>query len=139
MVEPAGHKYKGTRGPFARQGMGRLRRAMGNEDARQNGWERVHDDDETMERIGHRSKSSHGGESLLMKFNRLAQDSSEIRGEHALVCGFQGQTVMVRQPDGTEISCGVRNVLKKKIAGVKNPLCVGDRVIVQPPLLTLVP
>jgi CBS domain-containing protein len=34
----------------------------------------------------------------------------------------------VRDADGTEIFCEVRQVLKKRIAGVKNPLCIGDYV-----------
>lgn len=136
MVEPGELKYKGTRGPSVRQGMGRLRRAMGKEDARQGGWERLHDDDDTMDRLSHSGKAVHGGESLLMKFNRLAQDS-RADGVPGTICGFQGQAVLVRRADADDktdvTSCAVRNVLKKKIAGVKNPLCVGDRVRVAPP------
>ncbi len=133
MVEPAGHKYKGVRGPSARQGMGRLRRAMGKDDARKGGWERLHDDDEVMDRIGHSGKASHGGESLLMKFNRLARDTDQADGGPGVICGFQGQRILVRRPDGNETACTVRTVLKKQIAGVKNPLCVGDRVRIIPP------
>lgn len=133
MVEPGEHKYKGTRGPSVRQGMGRLRRAMGKDDARHGGWERRHDDEDAMDRVSHSGKAVHGGESLLMKFNRLAQDTDPAVGEPGAICGFQGQTVMVRRDDGGECGCAIRNVLKKKIAGVKNPLCVGDRVRIAPP------
>ena len=39
MVEPGEHKYKGLRGRSSKQGMGRLRRAMGKGDARHGGWD----------------------------------------------------------------------------------------------------
>lgn len=133
MVEHGEHKYKGLRGPSTRQGMGRLRRAMGEDEARQGGWERRHDDEDAMEKLGQRGKNSHGGESLLMKFNRVAHDTAHVEGEVGAISGIQGQMILVRRNDGTESLCSIRTALKKRITGVKNPLCVGDRVRIAPP------
>jgi ribosome biogenesis GTPase len=130
MVEQGPSKYKGTRGHTQRAGMGRLRRANTQDQARISGWEHRHDDDEFVERHGHRSKRSHGGEALLAKFNRLADEHREelSAGEAGEICGFAGKTVLVRDRTGNELACEIRQVLKKRIAGVKNPLCIGDRV-----------
>jgi ribosome biogenesis GTPase / thiamine phosphate phosphatase len=130
MVEQGPSKYKGTRGHHQRAGMGRLRRANAQDGARISGWEHRHDDDEFVERHGHRSRRSHGGETLLAKFNRLADEhrADLTAGEAGEICGFTGKTVLVRGADGNELACEVRQVLKKRIAGVKNPLCIGDRV-----------
>ena len=130
MVEQGPSKYKGTRGHAQRAGMGRLRRANTQDQARVGGWENRHDDDEFVERHGHRSRRSHGGEALLAKFNRLADEyAAELTaGEAGEICGFAGKTVLVRDAAGGELPCEVRQVLKKRIAGVKNPLCIGDRV-----------
>ena len=113
--------------------MGRLRRAMGKDDARQGGLERRHDDEEAMERLGDKGRASNSGASLLMKFNHLAQNTDLLAGEAGTVCGSQGQTISVRMADGNETACSMRTALKKRIAGVKNPLCVGDTVRVAPP------
>ena len=130
MVEQGPSKYKGTGGHAPRAGMGRLRAANSQDQARVGGWERRHEDEDFVESHGHRSRRSHGGESLLAKFNRLADEYREdlTKGERGEICGFAGKTVIVRAGDGHEIPCQVRQVLKKRISGVKNPLCIGDRV-----------
>jgi ribosome biogenesis GTPase len=130
MVEPGESKYKGTKGPAPRQGMGRLRRANSKDAGRIGGWERRHEDDDFVEKHGHLQRTSHGGESLLAKFNRLVQSEqlAAAPGEPGEICAFSGTQVLVRAADGGEVSCQVRQVLKKRITGVKNPLCVGDRV-----------
>jgi ribosome biogenesis GTPase len=130
MVEQGPSKYKGTRGHHQRAGMGRLRRANAQDAARVGGWEQRHDDDDFVESHGHRGKRSHGGEALLAKFNRLADEHRQdlIRGEAGEISGFAGKTVLVRDAEDRELTCEVRQVLKKRIAGVKNPLCIGDRV-----------
>ncbi len=130
MVEQGPSKYKGTGNHAARAGMGRLRAANSQDQARVNGWERRHEDDTFVESHAHHSRRSHGGESLLAKFNRLADEYREdlTKGESGEICGFAGKAVLVRAIDGEEIFCQVRQVLKKRISGVKNPLCIGDRV-----------
>ncbi|MBA3700486.1 MAG: ribosome small subunit-dependent GTPase A [Planctomycetes bacterium] len=130
MVEQGPSKYKGTGGHAPRAGMGRLRRANAQDEARVSGWENRHEDDAFVESHGHRSRRSHGGEALLAKFNRLADEyrADLASGEAGDICGFAGKTALVRDADGTEIFCEVRQVLKKRIAGVKNPLCIGDYV-----------
>jgi len=130
MVEQGPSKYKGTGGHAPRAGMGRLRAANSQDQARVGGWERRHEDEDFVESHGHRSRRSHGGESLLAKFNRLADEYREdlTKGERGEICGFAGKTVHVRASDGSEFPCQVRQVLKKRISGVKNPLCIGDRV-----------
>jgi ribosome biogenesis GTPase / thiamine phosphate phosphatase len=130
MVESNDPKYKGLRTYGQRQGMGRLRRANSQDSARVGGWERHSDDDTFLEKHGKNSRKSHGGEALLAKFNRLAGDSiaTHTMGQPGHVCGFAGMTVLVRDGNGTEHSCVVRQNLKKRIAGVKNPLSIGDQV-----------
>jgi ribosome biogenesis GTPase / thiamine phosphate phosphatase len=130
MVEQGPSKYKGTRGQSTRAGMGRLRRANTQDQARVGGWERRHDDDDFVESHGHRSRRSHGGEALLAKFNRLADEHAAdlTAGEPGQISGFAGKTAVVRDGHGNEVLCEIRQVLKKRIAGVKNPLCIGDRV-----------
>lgn len=124
------HKYKGASGHNPRQGLGRLRRANSKDTTRVGGWEQRHEDDEFLERHGHLGRRSHSGENLLARFNRLAAGGgqAEAHGASAEICGFAGNQVLIRTSDGTEISCQVRQLLKKRISGVKNPLCVGDRV-----------
>jgi ribosome biogenesis GTPase len=130
MVESSDPKYKGLHSYGQRKGMGRLRRANSQDAARIGGWERHSDDDVFLEKHGERSRHSHGGEALLAKFNRLAGDSISAHtiGQLGYVCGFAGMTVFVRDEQGNELSCVVRQNLKKRIAGVKNPLSIGDQV-----------
>ncbi len=130
MSEPADHKYKGTRGTQPGQGLGRLRRANSKTPGRVGGWERHHDDPEVTDRLSERERTGHGGETLLARFNRLVQAGS-IQGPAGLageICGVAGTSVLVRGEGGRELPCQIRQVLKKRIAGVKNPLCVGDLV-----------
>jgi ribosome biogenesis GTPase len=133
MPEPSGHKYKGLKGVQARQGLGRLRRANSKDEARTGGWERHHDDENFVDSHGHQQRTANGGDTLLARFNRLAGliAEQESGGEPGAICGFAGTTVQVRLDDGGEVPCQVRQVLKKRISGVKNPLCVGDRVRIE--------
>ncbi len=128
-----GNKYKGTDRNNTRQGLGRLRRAHATDGNRIVGWERIADDDEKTDLHAQVQRRSHAGEHLLAKFNRLAGvlGESAALGEPAEICGFQGKEVQVRLADGSELLCTVRQVLKKQVKGVKNPLCVGDRVHVE--------
>ncbi|MBA3685425.1 MAG: ribosome small subunit-dependent GTPase A [Planctomycetes bacterium] len=123
-------KYKGTRGPQPRQGMGKLRRASRKPDTRASGWERHQDDDHFLDRHAQVKRASHPGENLLARFNRLAQEHEQQRalGEDALVCGFAGSSIVVRLGNGGEIPCEMRRALMKRVSGVRNPICVGDRV-----------
>ena len=121
-------KHKGVKGHQRRQGMGRLRRANTQDATRVQGLERLDEDSEVFDRLGTRSGSSHGGETLLARFNRVARSPASAPGDPGEVTGFAGNQVLVRAADGTQISCSVRQALKKQIKGVKNPLCVGDRV-----------
>jgi ribosome biogenesis GTPase len=118
-------KKKGVRP--RRQGLGRLRRANTTDPARVSGLERLDEESEVFDRLGSRAGSSHAGETLLARFNRVARSPESATGEPGEVVGFAGAQVQVRTAEG-EISCLVRQALKKQIAGVKNPLCVGDRV-----------
>lgn len=121
-------KHKGEGGWSDRPGLGRLRRANIKEGARQGRWEDKAGDDAALDRIGSIERASHAGESLLAKFNRLARDASDEGGEPGEVCGFDGTRVLVRLAVGGEVACAVRRVLKKMASGVKNPICIGDRV-----------
>ncbi len=121
-------KYKGTRGPQPRQGLGRLRRASRKPDTRTSGWERHQEDDRFLDHHAQVQRASHPGERLLARFNRLAQDAQEVAGEAAQVCGFAGASTIVRLGDGSEVPCEMRRALMKRVAGVRNPICVGDRV-----------
>ena len=127
MPETGDSKYKGTRGHSPREGLGRLRRANRKDIARISGWESRQDDDEYLEKHGHVGRRSHAGESLLARFNRLADEHRDElnSGECGEVCGFAGKTVLVRDAAGIEHDCQVRQMLKKRISGVKNPLCIG--------------
>ncbi len=128
--EPADHKYKGTRGERSGQGLGRLRRANSKTPARQGGWERHHDVDEVTDQLGASARTGHGGETLLARFNRLVRSGTigAPTGEAGEISGVAGTAILVRDSSGRERPCQIRNVLKKRIAGVKNPLCVGDLV-----------
>jgi ribosome biogenesis GTPase len=121
-------KHKGA-GWSDRPGLGRLRRANTKEAGRQGRWEDRVEDQTAVDLHGEIERASHAGESLLAKFNRLLRDADAGDGEAGEVSGFDGTRVLVR-PDagGPELACSVRRVLKKLVAGVKNPLCVGDRV-----------
>jgi len=121
------NKYKGKDLHNPRDGLGRLRRAHGKTAGRQSGFERLADDEEAAERLVLSGRRSHSGESLLAKFNRLAQVQVAV-GEQGEVSGFTGRTVLVRLADGREVDCEIRRNLKKRIAGVSNVLCAGDRV-----------
>ncbi len=128
MPERPSKKYKGVRGGSRRQGLGRLRRANTQERARISGLEREHEDSEVFDRLGSRSASSHQGEGLLARFNRVARSLDSGGGEPGTISGIEGASILVRSPDGAERPCSVRQALKKQIAGVKNVLAVGDRV-----------
>ncbi|MBA2480044.1 MAG: ribosome small subunit-dependent GTPase A [Planctomycetes bacterium] len=121
-------KYKGVKGHNQRQGMGRLRRANTSDPGRVGGYERHDEDAEIFDRLGSLARASHGGESLLAKFNRLAGIPEQAGGERGEICGFAGTLTLVRAAAGAEVPCSVRQVLKKRVKGVKNPLCVGDLV-----------
>ncbi len=124
-------KYKGRERHHPRSGLGRLRAANSKDTARVGGWEARAEDDTFLERHADHGRRSHGGESLLARFNRLAQGTQAPVGECAEICGFQGRQVMVRRSDSSELLCEIRSVLKKQVAGVKNLLCVGDRVRIE--------
>jgi ribosome biogenesis GTPase / thiamine phosphate phosphatase len=119
-------KYKG-RSRHRRSGLGRLRSASESTPGRLSGWERSSEDDAVLEQHGERQRATHTGERLLAKFNRLARDTHSASGEAGVVSGFAGASVLVRAADG-EHACEVRSALTKQIRGVRNPLCVGDRV-----------
>jgi ribosome biogenesis GTPase len=130
-------KYKGTKGPHARSGLGRLRRASEKSAGRVGGIENRVDDDDFLERLRPNEKATHSGENLLAKFNRLAADSAEadaVEIRDGEVCGFAGTRAEIRDTSAAageeprQVSCEMRNALKKRIAGVRNPLAVGDRV-----------
>jgi ribosome biogenesis GTPase len=127
MAEQDG-KYKGVRGQGQRQGMGRLRRAHAQDPARVSGLERQDEESEVFDRLGTLQGSSHAGETLLGRFNRIARSPASQPGEPGAVSGFAGNLINVRTPGGEEHSCTVRQALKKQIAGVRNPIAVGDRV-----------
>src|SRR5690606_14451161 len=77
-------------------------------------------------------RGTHVGENLLARFNRVARDIA-IAPDHALaakVSGFAGRSIIVRLPDGSERTCDVRQALLKQFTGVRNPLVVGDRVLI---------
>ncbi len=128
MSSPA-DKAKGTRGHDQRQGLGRLRRANRKDVTRIGGIEKLHEDDDFTDGLAERGRRSHQGESLLARFNRLADVAGES-GEAGEIAGFAGNLVLVRPSAAAAdiVPCTVRQLLKKRIAGVKNPLCVGDRV-----------
>ena len=121
-------KHKGEGAWSDRPGLGRLRRANAKAGARLGRWEDKTEDDAALDRVGSLERASHAGESLLAKFNRLARVASSQGGEPGEVCGFDGTRVQVRLDAGGELACTVRRVLKKLAVGVKNPVCVGDRV-----------
>jgi len=127
------HKYKGQSWN-PREGLGRLRRAAEKSEGRTIGWERHAEDDGFLEQHALAQRGTHLGESLLASFNRVARDAGAIPAGAVpgTICGFQGKTVQVRlDANGDEVQCEVRQALKKGIKGVKNPLCVGDRVHVE--------
>jgi ribosome biogenesis GTPase len=131
---PDDGKYKGQDWN-PREGLGRLRRAAEKTEGRTTGWERHAEDDGFLERHAQVQRGTHLGESLLASFNRLARDAGAAPEGTApgTVSGFLGKTVVVRLDEGGELTCEVRQALKKGITGVKNPLCVGDRVHVERP------
>ena len=121
-------KNKGQRGPNQKDGLGRLRRASAKPTTRLGNLSRHSEDEEFLEQHEGQRKNSHTGQSLLAKFNRLAEDDENPEGTPASVCGFQGKFIVVRDQDNTEHICEVRTALKKKLQGVRNPICIGDRV-----------
>lgn len=121
-------KYKGVRGHGQRQGLGRLRRANTTDARRVTGLEREDEDSALFDRLGSRAGSSHQGETLLLRFNRVARTAASGGGDPGIISGMAGNLLLVRSPDGSERPCTVRQALKKMVAGVKNPLAVGDRV-----------
>jgi ribosome biogenesis GTPase len=130
MPEPRPSKHKGTVNHHPRHGLGRLRRAHAVDATRITGWEQRTEDEAFIDAHGATQRRSHAGEHLLAKFNRLAGlVRPEAIGEPGVICGFLGKDVSVRvDADGRELLCTVRQVLKKQVSGVKNPLCVGDLV-----------
>lgn len=128
MTDPRDGKYKGTKGQNPRSGLGRLRRAASKNQKRVGGWERGSEDDQFLESHAQVQRPSHTGERLLSKFNRLAGESSAVGGIAGEVCGFNGPLLLVRDASGAETPCQLKQILKKKVSGVKNPLCVGDLV-----------
>ena len=127
-------KYKG-KSWNPREGLGRLRRAAEKTEGRTIGWERHAEDDGFLEQHAIAQRGTHLGESLLASFNRIARNTADTPAGAVAgtVSGFQGKTVTVRLDEGGELACDVRQALKKQIKGVKNPLCVGDRVQVERP------
>jgi len=121
-------KYKGVKGQGNRQGLGRLRRANTQNPARVSGLERQDEDGEVFDRLTTKSGSSHSGETLLARFNRVARSPASATGLRGVVTGFSGALIRVLGVDGVDLPCTVRQALKKQIGGVKNPLCVGDVV-----------
>ena len=132
MPEPRPSKHKGTATHHPRHGLGRLRRAHAQDTTRIIGWEQRTEDEAFIDRHGTTQRRCHAGEHLLAKFNRLAGvERPEAIGDPGVICGFLGKDVTVRlDGDGREMLCTVRQVLKKQVSGVKNPLCVGDHVLV---------
>lgn len=128
-----GGKDKGRRGYSQQAGLGRIRRASAKGRRRIGNWERHAEDDVFLERHAANERVSHTGANLLAKFNRLARDESEGAGQEAEVCSFAGTFVMVRNERQGEWPCEIRTILKKQLRGVRNPLCVGDRVRAVPP------
>jgi ribosome biogenesis GTPase len=122
-----GSKYKGTDQHAPRAGLNRLRRANQKDAGRSSGWERLSDDDASMERAAPVGKTSHFAVSVLARFNRLAGGDAP-EGPEGTISGFQGNLVVVRGPDGAETPCSLRRNLLKRIGGVRNPLAVGDRI-----------
>jgi len=123
-------KQKGQ-GPQFRQGLGRLRRANAKPTTREGGWERLEDDDVKLDLAGGQERTSHSGESLLARFNRLAKQISataDPASRPGTICGFAGASVLVRDGDHTEWLCVVRQLLKKQVKGLHSPLAVGDHV-----------
>ena len=121
-------KNKGQRGPNQKDGLGRLRRASAKPTTRLGNLSRHSDDDEFLEQHDGDRKNSHTGQSLLAKFNRLTEEGQALDGTPAAVCGFQGKFIVVRDAENAEHICEVRTALKKKLQGVRNPICIGDRV-----------
>lgn len=124
-----GGKDKGKGGYSRQAGLGRLRRAHARNRPRTGALERLADDDDALERV---DRSAHTGATLLAKFNRLARDTDHAPGREAEICGFDGTTVLARDPDGREWVCQVRKVLSKMLGGVKSPMVVGDAVRLEP-------
>jgi ribosome biogenesis GTPase len=127
---PDAGKSKGTDRYNPRDGMGRLRRASRKGESRISGLEGRTEDENYLEGIEGGKRRVHAGEDLLKAFNRLAQGGirEAAAGVPAELCGFEGRHVCVRYDDGSEAVAEVRQVLKKQVKGVKNPLCVGDRL-----------
>ncbi len=130
MVDNHQSKYKGVGAHNPRHGLGRLRRAHAQDATRVTGWLQRADDETFTDRNGTSQRNSHAGEHLLAKFNRLAAISRPAAiGDPGEISGFLGKDVLVRlDADQAEMLCTVRQVLKKQVSGVKNPLCVGDCV-----------
>jgi len=128
-----GGKDKGkSRHGGSTSGMSRLRRANEQSRVRSRNLERYAEDEDLVETLAG-GRESHSGESLLAKFNRLARDHDAGEGREGAVTGFEGPIVLVRDAEGTEHPCVLRQVLKKMLAGEKSPLCAGDRVRFRPP------
>ncbi len=127
MAKPS-KKYKGNNAHAKRSGLGRIRRASSSKETRINNWSQQHDNDEFLEQHGENRRTSHTGEKLLAKFNKLARKEDDASGTLGCVCGFQGTFTLVRTEDGSELLCEVRSALKKMMRGVKTPLCVGDNI-----------
>jgi ribosome biogenesis GTPase len=130
---PAG-KDKGTGRYGPRQGMGRLRRENAKGGSRLGGWERHADDDDFLARHEtSRERRTHHGERLISRFNRAVAlgEHEEAAGEPAEVCEVRPGCTLVRFADGREEAAQLRRALEKRVYGVSNTLCAGDRVRVE--------
>jgi ribosome biogenesis GTPase len=130
---PSGGKDKGTGRYGRQQGMGRLRRANIKHAGRVGGWERHNEDAEVFDLHGEISRSSHAGERLISRFNRLVAlgQGATVAGEPGEISEVRPGLTMVRFADGSQEPAAIRRALEKRMVGVRNTLAVGDRVRVE--------
>jgi ribosome biogenesis GTPase / thiamine phosphate phosphatase len=105
-----------------------MRRASAKNRSRQGDWTAYAEDEDFQERNDADERFSHTASSLLAKFNRLTRDIASEDGHHAVVSGFDGTRVQVRDDAGHEYPCDVRRRLKKQLTGVHSPLSIGDEI-----------
>lgn len=120
-------KHKGGRGPSRRGGMARQRH-VGRRGRTRPGDLSTLGDAEDMAETPDDDRRGDSAEHVLKRFNRLARDEHVGDGDEAMVCGFDGPVVLVRDRNGGERPCQIRQVLKKMLTGVSSPLAVGDEV-----------
>jgi ribosome biogenesis GTPase len=124
-------KHKGTGEHALRRGLGQLRRANAKDVTRLGGWERRAEDDDYLDRHGgSQHRSCDAGERLLSRFNRLVALGLDVEqpGEPGEISEVRAGQVIVRLADGSELACQVMRALVKRMRGVSNALCAGDRV-----------